>query len=930
MGAVRPFEINDDDLYYCVLDCNHAPFTARKQHSAHQRLCKKAQAHERYLSTLASARQDAEEVLEPSPKQVRVVEPDIGDVAHSPSPDPPPASPPPPPSPSEVVETRNQAPPPPPRLTRAQAHQLDTAFRRERDALPEAPAQLEPLPPPPIDTGARHPASTAHRPHAQDLFRTDPDIFGRYRVYYSRPPRIPDADAPMAHVLPFFQTPPAPRFPRPLCDVIASCPNISVFYVLRYHRLSSNTKSLNDREYLCNEVLLQPDFKPRDLAGINLNAVDKELAAAANNWDPSCPPAEGWKNVPLKLRVPTPSSGLPKRPRKRACLPDPPPEPEPPENYLVIDGLRAQSLTGLMKKTFNHNNIDTFNYDTYQYCWKPPGSSGPAQTLSGEMYTSPAMIRAYREVQGLDIDCDLPRCVAGFMFTSDGMQFAQFSHVKGWPILCSFGNKSKYKRCKPTSNTCFPIAHIPTLPDKVREQITAMHGKPPSDDLITHLRRELMHAVWLSLLDDEFIDAWKNGVVIDCADGIRRRVFPRIMTYSADYPEKVLLATIRNNGKCFCPRCFVTKPTASQMGTPTDMRTRKKRRIDNPKRRATIKQAKHLIHKKGKTVGSKAVEALLKDKSYVPTMATLILIFFATLIVDQLHEVELGVWKALFQHLIRLLHSVGPAAVTEFNRRFRAVPTFASTIQLFADDVADMGRIAARDYEDILQYQCSIPAFKGLLPKICDEPAQTLLFLFAEWHGLAKLRLHTTDSLKIFKSITTKLGTAIRNFVKLTDGLKIRETPKEYARRKKQSEASKAKQMSRRAPTTANTTRANKTSTQQNPDDGDGRHIVTLNLNTYKFHSTGDYPWHVEEYGTSDSYSTQIGELQNRKYKAQYGQTNKRDDIEQMTEIEDIMNTLQAIDKELKESLKRPRPRIDAAAIDSLTEGRPYHIGQKD
>lgn len=47
-----------------------------------------------------------------------------------------------------------------------------------------------------------------------------------------------------------------------------------------------------------------------------------------------------------------------------------------------------------------------------------------------------------------------------------------------------------------------------------------------------------MHEVWASLIDEEFVHAWRNGVVIKCADGITRRVFPRIITYSADYPEK--------------------------------------------------------------------------------------------------------------------------------------------------------------------------------------------------------------------------------------------------------------------------------------------------------------------------------------------------------------------------------------------------------
>ena len=56
--------------------------------------------------------------------------------------------------------------------------------------------------------------------------------------------------------------------------------------------------------------------------------------------------------------------------------------------------------------------------------------------------------------------------------------------------------------------------------------------------LLTHCRRELMHQVWRLLLDDEFMAAYKHGIVLRCPDGISRRVYPRIFTYSADYPEK--------------------------------------------------------------------------------------------------------------------------------------------------------------------------------------------------------------------------------------------------------------------------------------------------------------------------------------------------------------------------------------------------------
>lgn len=42
------------------------------------------------------------------------------------------------------------------------------------------------------------------------------------------------------------------------------------------------------------------------------------------------------------------------------------------------------------------------------------------------------------------------------------------------------------------------------------------------------------------------------------------------------------------------------------------------------------------------------------------------------LVVDLLHEFELGVWKAVFTHLIRILYAAAPAGqlVTELNRRY--------------------------------------------------------------------------------------------------------------------------------------------------------------------------------------------------------------------------------------------------------------------
>ena len=66
----------------------------------------------------------------------------------------------------------------------------------------------------------------------------------------------------------------------------------------------------------------------------------------------------------------------------------------------------------------------------------------------------------------------------------------------------------------------------------------ASSDKLPGSILFTHCHRELFHAQWKDLLDDDFLQAYKHGMVFVCGDNVERRLFPRIFAYSADYPEK--------------------------------------------------------------------------------------------------------------------------------------------------------------------------------------------------------------------------------------------------------------------------------------------------------------------------------------------------------------------------------------------------------
>ena len=93
---------------------------------------------------------------------------------------------------------------------------------------------------------------------------------------------------------------------------------------------------------------------------------------------------------------------------------------------------------------------------------------------------------------------------------------------------------------------------------------------------------------------------------------------------------------------------------------------------------------------------------------------------------DFMHEFELGVWKTLFTHIIRVLWAKVPdgSSVLKLNdryayfwhdwgavdnaeticTRFRQVPPFGTdTIRRFTTDTSEMKKLAARDFEDILQ-----------------------------------------------------------------------------------------------------------------------------------------------------------------------------------------------------------------------------------
>ncbi|KAJ7062848.1 hypothetical protein C8F01DRAFT_105567 [Mycena amicta] len=297
--------------------------------------------------------------------------------------------------------------------------------------------------------------------------------------------------------------------------------------------------------------------------------------------------------------------------------------------------------------------------------------------------------------------------------------------------------------------------------------------------------------------------------------------------------------------------------------------------------RSAIDTARKAIYVFAHPIASDHANSLLVDTSSVPTKNAFIerlgqgFDLHRMLVVDFMHEFELGVWKNVFIHLIRLLHAQknGAELVSELNRRYRSMPTFGlDTIRKFPNNASEMKKLGARDFEDLLQ--CAIPVFDGLFPDEHNTRILTLLFRLAEWHSFAKLRMHTDPTLEHLRVLTPEIGRLMRDFKRTTcAAFETYELPQETDARSRKSAADAAKRRAT-AGTALDETQPSRAPTKARSA---GKKRKTLNLNTYKYHAMPDYAPTIELFATTDVYSTRLGESLHRLVKRLYTVTNKRD-----------------------------------------------------
>ena len=328
-------------------------------------------------------------------------------------------------------------------------------------------------------------------------------------------------------------------------------PNKNSFLLGDWQWNHGNQKSKENFSELLH-IVGSPEFKPDDVRHTQWDKIDATLGS--NEFDgKTIADGDGnewtdedavWKKSTVKISVPFHSRG------RSAKNPGP-------KDYTVGDLYHRSLVSVIREKISNAQDNPQFHYEPFELLWQRDNHDNPLRVYS-ELYTSSAYLTAHQEVQELPgkPGCELPRVVAAMMFWSDATHLTSFGTAKLWPCYLFFGNESKYRRCKPTCNLCNHVAYFQTvtspcpipsmlytetnfqLPDAFKDFTTENIGRGASKELMAHCHREVLHAQWSILIDEEFLDAYKHGIVIECCDGIWRRFYPHILTYSADYPEK--------------------------------------------------------------------------------------------------------------------------------------------------------------------------------------------------------------------------------------------------------------------------------------------------------------------------------------------------------------------------------------------------------
>jgi hypothetical protein len=396
------------------------------------------------------------------------------------------------------------------------------------------------------------------------LFCTEANIFGVYRKYTLGPPTItPDEPFTLSSIsdsISIARDPADSRskatwwssFGSTSLKDVENAPgnyfspflNASTFLLMSWYYNGSSTKSFANVDKLIHNVIRHDDFKASDFDA-NFSTARETARMDKNQASTSGLPFgadDGWIKGSVSIAVPC--DGVSYQSEEHAPR-------------FVVDGIWYRRPLEVIKMAFAEPAAEKFHTTPFKEYWKPSNNE-PEERIYSETFTADVFNDEYEKLRTTPREgpnSDLEPFIAGVIFYSDATHLASFGTASLYPTYMYIGNQSQYTRAKPSEFTAHHIAYIPKvfiyfhglffivkriekLGDEIQEFYKKIFGKVATAAMLTHLRRELVHAIWRLLLNDNLLHAYSEGEPITLCDGIMRALFPRFLFHSADYPEK--------------------------------------------------------------------------------------------------------------------------------------------------------------------------------------------------------------------------------------------------------------------------------------------------------------------------------------------------------------------------------------------------------
>lgn len=212
-------------------------------------------------------------------------------------------------------------------------------------------------------------------------------------------------------------------------------PNKSSFEWTKILWLGQHQLSWPKFEEMTN-IIKQPDFNSTDINLYEIKRICRTVTKSMTNWT----------TIDLKIKISTGHLSA------RA----------PAITEYTVDKFKYRPLMTIAADYLKSPAANRMSFDPMELRYQPPyGNSSVG--VYGELTWSKEFRKKHAEIQSLPhIPGDrLPRAVAAFMFSSDGMQATHFSSRKIWPIYVMFGNESQLDRSSPEFNSLKLVGLIP-------------------------------------------------------------------------------------------------------------------------------------------------------------------------------------------------------------------------------------------------------------------------------------------------------------------------------------------------------------------------------------------------------------------------------------------------------------------------------------